>query len=101
MAAEILLRFSLAKDKAPKWPILETEENYAVLACGENLDEAAKSAADAAVQAFMLEYGWPFEKAYMFGSLAVNLKINQVVDPKKGVRAVISKNFMTLKSLLR
>lgn len=101
VAAEILLRFSLVKEKAPEWPILETEENYAFLACGENLDEAAKSAADSAVQAFMHEYGWSFEKAYMFGSLAINLEINQVVDPKKGVRAVISKNFMTLRGLLR
>jgi amidase len=101
VAAEILVRFGLVKGKTPEWPILETEENYAFLACGKNLDEAAKSATEAAVQAFMMEYGWPFEKAYMFGSLAINLEINQVVDPKKGVRAVISKKFMTLKSLLK
>jgi amidase len=91
----------LVKGKTPEWPILETEGNYAVLACGGNLDETAKSAADSAAQAFMREYGWPFEKAYMFGSLTINLEINQVVDPKKGVRAVISKNFITLKGLLR
>jgi acetamidase/formamidase len=30
----------------------------------------------------------------MFGSLAMHLKINQVVDPKKGVRAVISKDLI-------
>jgi amidase len=48
----------------------------------------------------MREYGWPFERAYMLGSLAINLKINQVVDPKKGVRAVVSKDFINLRSLL-
>jgi acetamidase/formamidase len=36
----------------------------------------------------------------MFGSLAVNLEINQAVDPKRGVRAVISKDFITFESLL-
>jgi amidase len=70
------------------------------LACGDTLDEAAKFATEAAVKAFIREFDWPFEKAYMFGSLAVDLEINQVVDPKKGVRAVISKDFMSLNSLL-
>jgi amidase len=71
-----------------------------LLACGDTLDEAAASAAGSAVKALMREHNWPFEKAYMFGSLAIDLEINQVVDPKKGVRATISKDFITLDSLL-
>jgi amidase len=97
---EILLRFNLIKGKKPQWPVLETDSSFAVLACGETLDEAAKSAAEAAVEALMRKYGWSFETAYMFASLAVNLEINQVVDPKKGVRSVVSKEFMSLDSLL-
>ncbi|MGB9741124.1 MAG: acetamidase/formamidase family protein [Candidatus Bathyarchaeia archaeon] len=100
VAGEILLKFDVIKKKQPEWPILETEDKYALLACGETLDEAAKCASEAAVSAFMRKYGWSFEKAYMFGSLAANLEINQVVDPKKGVRAVISKDFMELNHLL-
>jgi amidase len=99
-AGEILLRFSLIKWKKPEWPVLETKDSFALLACGTTLDEAARLAAEAAVKGLIREYGWPFEMAYMFGSLAINLKINQVVDPKKGVRAVISKDFIRLKSLL-
>jgi amidase len=98
--AEILLRFKLIKRKKPLWPILETKDSYAFLACGETLDEAARFAAEAAVEAFMREHHWPFKTAYMFGSLAVDLKISQVVDPKKGVRAVVSKNLIDLNSLL-
>ncbi len=100
VAGEILLRFSLIKGKKPEWPVLETKDSFALLACGGTLDEAARLGAEAAVKAFMREYGWPFERAYMFGSLAIDLKINQVVDPKKGVRAVISKDFITLRGLL-
>ncbi len=100
VAGEVLLKFNLVKGKKPLWPILETHDWYAFLACGDTLDEAAAFAAEAAVEAFMREYNWPFEKAYMFGSLAINLEINQVVDPKKGVRAVISKDFISLDSLL-
>jgi hypothetical protein len=36
----------------------------------------------------------------MLGSLAVNLRINQLVDPKKGVRAEISKDFVKIKDFL-
>ncbi len=100
VAGEVLIRFSLIKGKKPEWPILENRDWYAFLACGNTLDEAATLASEAAVKAFMREYGWTFEKAYMFGSLAINLKINQVVDPKKGVRAVMSKDFISLDSLL-
>jgi hypothetical protein len=35
----------------------------------------------------------------MFGSPAVDLKINQIVDPKKGIRVAISKKHLDLESL--
>ncbi|MFQ5759202.1 MAG: acetamidase/formamidase family protein [Candidatus Bathyarchaeia archaeon] len=100
VAGEVILRFSLIRGKKPEWPILETHDAYAFLACGDTPDKAAVFAAEAAVEAFMREYNWSFEKAYMFGSLAIDLEINQVVDPKKGVRAVMSKDFISLDSLL-
>lgn len=101
VSAEISLKFGIIKGKKPDWPILEMEDSYAVLACGETLDEAAKLGTEAAVEALMRQYDWPFETAYMFASLVVDLRINQVVDPKKGVRAVVSKEFMDLESLLK
>lgn len=97
---EISVKFEIIKNKKPEWPVLETKDSYSILACGETLDEAAKLATEAATNALMRQYRWPFETAYMFGSLAVDLKINQVVDPKKGVRAVISKKYIDLKSFL-
>jgi amidase len=100
VSGEVLLRFSLIKDRQPIWPILETQDQYAILACGDTLDEAAVQAAEAGVTAYMQEYDWSFEKAYMFGSLALDLEINQVVDPKKGVRAVLPKDFISLDNLL-
>ena len=97
---EVLLRFRIIEQKKPQWPILETKDSYAFLACAETLNEAAVFAAEAAVAALMREHHWSFETAYMFGSLAIDLKINQVVDPKKGVRAVVSKDLVDLDSLL-
>jgi amidase len=100
VAGEVTLKFRLIRGRQPGWPVLETEESYSILACGDTLDEAAKHAAEAATKALMHEHSWSFEKAYMFSSLAADLRISQVVDPKKGVRAVVSKDFIMLKSLL-
>ena len=100
VAGQILLRFGVIKGKAPRWPILETVDSYMIIVAAENLDEAAKTASKEALEALMKEHGWSFEEAYMFASLAVDLKINQVVDPKKGVRASIPREYMSLKSLL-
>jgi amidase len=97
---EISLKFNVVKGRKPEWPVLETDDSFAILTSGETLDEAAKFAAEAAVEALMRQHHWSFETAYMFGSLAVDLKINQVVDPKKGVRAVISKKFIDLDGFL-
>ena len=100
VAGEILAKFDVCKGKKPEWPVLESHNSYSLLACGDTLDEAAKLAAYAAVKALMREHNWSFEEAYMFGSLAINLEINQAVDPKKGVRAAISKDFITINGLL-
>ncbi len=99
-AGEIKVRFSLVRNQQPEWPILEDESQFFALACGDTLDEAARFATEAAVEALMKEHEWTFEEAYMFASLAVDLQINQVVDPKKGVRAAVSKDFVSLGSLL-
>jgi len=96
----ILLRFSLIKHKAPEWPIVELDDHYSILTADEDLDKAVKLASEQAVKALMRAKGWPFEKAYMFGSIGVKLAINQVVDPKKGARAIIPKTLVTLNDLL-
>lgn len=101
VAGEALLRFSLIKGRSPEWPVLETDNTFEILTCGENFEEAACAAADSAVSAFMQEHEWSFEEAYMFGSLAVDLEINQAVDPKKGVRAVIPKDYISLNSIIK
>lgn len=98
VAGEVTLTFDVLKNLSISWPILETEDCYAVLTCGDSLDEACSLAVEEAVKALMREHGWSFEEAYMFTSLAVDLKINQVVDPKKGVRAVIPKRYVSIES---
>lgn len=98
VAGEIILTFDVLKGKGVSWPILEVGESYAVLTCGDSLDEACSLAIEEIVKALIREHNWSFEEAYMFTSLAVDLKINQAVDPKKGVRAVIPKDYLSIES---
>ena len=70
------------------------------MACADTLDEAAKEAAYTAIKGFMKRYKLSFEEAYMLGSILVDLRINQVVDPKKGVRASIPLEYLSIDDLL-
>ncbi|MEM0042220.1 MAG: acetamidase/formamidase family protein [Candidatus Korarchaeum sp.] len=97
---EVLVKLDLIKGRRASWPILETEESFQVISAGRSLDEAMREAAEEAVKALMRARRVPFEEAYMLGSLLVNLRINQVVDPLLGVRAVIPKSLVSINDFL-
>lgn len=98
---EVTLRVDVIKQKSVTWPILETPSATMVIASGDTIDDAIKAAADQAVEhlASGLEISW--EEAYMLASLAVDIRISQVVDPKKTVRAVIPKAILNTDELIR
>uniref|UniRef100_A0A7C5TM73 Formamidase n=1 Tax=Ignisphaera aggregans TaxID=334771 RepID=A0A7C5TM73_9CREN len=97
----VTVKVELIKGKKPVLPIVETQSHIHVIGYGETLDEAAYRATEVAVEALMKEHSITFEEAYMLASLAVDLKINQAVDPAKGVRASIPKNLISIDSLLQ
>ena len=100
-SGSVTVKVELIKGKKPILPIVETQNHIHVVGYGETLDEAAYRAAEVAVEALMKEHSIAFEEAYMLASLAVDLKINQAVDPAKGVRATIPKNLISIDSLLQ
>lgn len=99
-AGRILFKFDVVKGRQAEWPIAETQDHFSILTADESLDNAAKMAAASAVKSIMKAKGWSFEEAYMFSSLCVKLAVNQVVDPKKGCRAMVPKQFVTFDDLL-
>ncbi len=100
-AGRVTVKLGLVKGKRPPLPIVETPSHIHVIGYGENLDEAARRATEVAVEALMREHSLSFEDAYMLASLAVDLRINQAVDPAKGVRASIPKSLISIDSLLQ
>ncbi|MCX8188299.1 MAG: acetamidase/formamidase family protein [Nitrososphaeria archaeon] len=99
-SGEVLVRINLIKKRQPRFPILENKDIIAILAFGNTIDEAIRAATEYAVETLMISHKLSFEEAYMLGSLIVNLRINQLVDPKKGVRAEISKDFVKFEDFL-
>ena len=100
MAGRMLFKFDVIKGRQAEWPIVETRDHFSILTADESLDVAIRAATERAVEAIMKARKWPFEDAYMFSSLAVKAAINQVVDPKKGCRAIIPKEIVTIDDLL-
>jgi amidase len=99
-SGEVLVRVNLIKGKMPNWPVLETAESFQVIAAGKDLDDAVREAAEEAIRAVMRAKGIQFEDAYMLGSLLVELRINQVVDPLLGARAKVPKGLVSISDFL-
>lgn len=97
---KVLLRFNFIKGAQPEWPIVEVDDHFSILVADEDLDKAVEIASEKAVEAIMRAKKWSFEESYMFCSLGVKMAINQVVDPKKGVRAMIPKEIVSIQNLL-
>lgn len=100
VSARVTVEVDVIKGKQPPWPILETRDYYAYLTAGKTLDEAIEEAAYITTQALSKAMNVNFETAYMLTSLIVDIKVNQVVDPLKGVRATIPKDLVDLDNLL-
>lgn len=84
-----------------EWPLLETSEAYLVIVSGDTVDHALREAASTAVDMLSRGLGLSFEEAYLLASLYVDLKISQIVDPKKTVKAVIPKTLMSQEHFLK
>jgi amidase len=94
IAAEVTLRVDLIKGKTTHWPLLETGDHTMVIASGDTLEEATFNAVDETVKYLQKGLALSWEDAYILSSLVVDVKINQVVNPKKTVRATIPKSLI-------
>ncbi len=88
-------RFVLRKDMHLKWPRAETPTHYIAMGIDADLNKAVKLAVDEAVDFLMAERSLSRADAYMLASVAVDLRITELVDVNKGVHAMIPKKIFT------
>ncbi|WP_025640578.1 acetamidase/formamidase family protein [Schnuerera ultunensis] len=98
--AEVTLEVKLIKNKTIEWPLIETDKYTMVVASGDDLDDALYAATDQAVKLLKDSLGLEWEDAYILTSISVDMKISQVVNPKKTVRAAIPKDIVSTERLI-
>jgi acetamidase/formamidase len=86
------LRFQVRKGRHLSDPQLETPDAWMTLSAAPTLEDAARRALEAMLDLIVARTGLSRADAYALASMAVDLRINQVVNqPMMGVRAVLPK----------
>ncbi len=86
-------RFTVRKDMGKlKWPRAETKTHYITMGLDEDVRKAIRIAAEETVDFLASEKGLTRENAYMLMSVAIDLRLTQLVDGVKGAHAMIPKS---------
>ncbi len=98
MALEICLagtfEFILRKDLSLKFPRAETPTHWITLGLNEDLDQAAKQALREMIKLLQEIRNMHPADAYSLCSLAVDLRVTQLVDGNKGIHAMLPKSLL-------
>ena len=86
-------RLTLRKDLKFKLPRAETPSHHITMAFNEDLDDAAKDALREMIKLIGEKMQLPADDAYMFASLAVDMRVTQLVDGNKGIHAMLPKRY--------
>ena len=85
---QVLLR----KGAGRRWPWAETPTHYMSMGLHADLDEASKIATLEMVNFLVAEKGMDRDDAYILCSVALDLRITQLVDGTKGVHGMLAKS---------
>src|SRR5947209_7302438 len=86
-------RLVLRKDMHLDLPRAETSSHHITVGFNEDLDDAAKTALRQMIALIGERLGLSPEDAYMFCSLAVDMRVTQLVDGNKGIHAMLPKRY--------
>ena len=86
-------RLTLRKDLHFALPRAETPSHHITMAFNDDLDDAAKDALREMIVLISERLSLSAEDAYMFASLAVDLRVTQLVDGNKGIHAMLDKRY--------
>lgn len=85
------LRLTVRKDMSLEWPIAETPTHWITMGSDEDLAEATRITINNTIDFLADRLELPRGEAYRLISLAVDLRITQLVDQKLGVHAMVPK----------
>jgi acetamidase/formamidase len=82
----------LHKGAGRGWPRAETPTHYISMGLHPDLDEAAKIATREMVEFLVREKGMDRDAAYVLCSVALDLRVTQLVDQTKGIHGLLAKS---------
>ncbi len=85
------LKLSVRRDFKLQRPMVETKTHIITTGFDEDLDEAVKIATRDMIDWLVVQHGMERLDAYLLCTLALDLRISQVVNLRKGVHAMLSK----------
>lgn len=91
---KVTVQVNLVKGKREPWPVLDTGQDWYVIASAEDLDQAADQALKAMIDFLMQRTDLSLSDTVSLLSAAGKMEISQVVDPLKTIRMGISKSIM-------
>jgi acetamidase/formamidase len=86
------VQISVRKGKQIRWPRAETPTHFIAMGLHPDLDEAARMATREMIDFLVSEKGMSRDEAYILCSLAMDLRVTQLVDDTKGVHAMLAKS---------
>ncbi len=88
------LQFLLHKDRALDWPRAETPTHHILMGFDPDLERATEIAIRETVELLMERRGLTSGEAYSIVSMAVDLRITELVDQNVGVHAMVPKGLV-------
>jgi acetamidase/formamidase len=89
------VQVTVRKGRRLTWPRAETPTHYIAMGLHPDLDEAARLATREMIDFLVAERGMGRDDAYIFASLAMDLRVTQLVDGTKGIHAMVAKSNFT------
>ncbi len=90
-----VFEFVLHHDMYLKWPRAETPTHYITMGLDADLTQATRICALETIDFLVSQMKLSREEAYALTSVAVDLRITQLVDGSKGVHAMITKSLFS------
>ena len=84
----------LHKGKRLAMPRGETPTHLIAMGLDPDLDDAARQALREMIRWLVELKGWTSEEAYVFCSLACDLRVTQLVDGNKGIHAMVARSLL-------
>jgi acetamidase/formamidase len=75
-------------------PRAVTPTHYLTIGLDPDLDDAARQALRDMIRWLVEMKGWSSEEAYVFCSLACDLRVTQLVDGNKGIHAMVERKLV-------